>query len=115
MAVPYLKTSGPPEDLEQFARVRGNGFPTLPTTPVPGVPFNTQAPPRNSQPDLISTTGLEVSQATRPVYPNPSIFLPPHFRGTTQRQGNQGTVYQGINEQLFRDTPGSSRNDAQFA
>jgi hypothetical protein len=114
MSVPYVKTSGPPEDLEQFARVRGRGFPVLPDPPT-NAPFHTQAQPRMSQIDYLNISPVEVTQATNPTYPNPSIFLPPHFRGTTQRQGNQGLFYQGINEQLVRDRPGSSTNNAQFA
>ena len=100
--VAYQYTSGPPEDLEQFARVRGTGFPTLPDQ-VPGVPFHTQAQPRSNTLEDINIQPREVAQAVNATNPNPLFALPAKFRGTTQRQINQGRRFQSVNEKLVFD------------
>ena len=93
----YLKTSGPPEDLEMFARRRGH-YATIPDPPN-GLPYMTQAQPI---PDFQQkhVSPAEVNQAIAPSKPNPLVFG--RFTGTSQVQRNTAQ-FQSVNEQFEWD------------
>lgn len=97
MRLPYLTTSGPPEDIEKFARQRGS-YAELPDPPG-NIPFNMQAEPR-PDPYQVHTAPKEMAQITNPTYPNPLFFG--HFIGTTVQQINS-QKFQSVNEQVVWD------------
>ena len=97
MKLPYLTTSGPPSDLENFARQRG-AYASLPDPPG-HVPFEQQVE-QILDPLQVHTQSKEISQMIKPVYPDPLFYG--HFVGTTQKQINN-QKFQSVNEQLVWD------------
>lgn len=95
--LPYLTTSGPPEDIENFARQRG-AYSGLPDPPG-GIPFNIQGE-QISEPYQAHASSKEITQMTTPDYPNPLFFG--HFIGTNIQQINN-QQFQSVNEQLVWD------------
>lgn len=97
MRLPYLTTSGPPEDVENFARQRGV-YGKLPDPPG-NIPFNQQGE-QILDFQQKHAEAPQVSQMKDPNYPNPLFYG--HFVGTTTQQiHNQ--KFQSVNEQLVWD------------
>lgn len=95
--LPYLTTSGPPEDLENFARQRGQ-YANLPNPPGT-IPFGVQGEPISDR-QQTHTSPTEMKQVVSPSYPNPLFYG--HFIGTSVLQINT-QPFQSVNEQLVWD------------
>lgn len=94
MSLPYLYTTGPPEDLETFAYQRG-GFASLPDPE--GIPFGVQALPL---PDIYQshTQPLEMAQMTG--FPVTNSLPFDRFVGTFHQQVHQ-PQFLSVNEQIL--------------